>query len=76
MPELISEREIQARLRFEVKTAGGAKKWLRKHKITGHDHVEHMISDGRAATFPDVMRALGFQRVVLFESSEEDGGLG
>lgn len=47
--------------------AGGAAKWLRKHKLGSRfDHVLHMIENGSAATLPDIQAALKFKTVILY----------
>jgi|UPI00059F6B34 hypothetical protein len=71
--ELLTEDELKQALRTAVEAAGGAKKWLRANKITGKDHILHMVSDGRAATLPDILRVLGYRPVTLFECVPESG---
>lgn len=67
MAELFTGAELQAMLREDVAAAGGAKKWLRKHKVSGCDHILHMVANGDAATLDDILRVLGFTRVVRYE---------
>lgn len=65
MPELFTREEVQKVLREAVRDAGGAKKWLRKHKLCQYNL--HMIEDGRGATLPGVLEALGFRKVDRYE---------
>lgn len=67
MAEIFDEREVREYLRAEVEAAGGAKKWLKKNKMFGYDHVLHMVANGDAATTPRILEALGFRRVDRFE---------
>lgn len=67
MPARLTQEELHALMREQVEAAGGARKWLRLHKLSSFDHVQHMISDGRMATDERVLPVLGFRRVVLFE---------
>lgn len=71
MTDLLTERELEAILAAQVAEAGGAKKWLRKHKLTGFDHVLHMISNGDAATLDRVIQVLGYRPVRRFERIEK-----
>ena len=66
MAELFTAEELRAYLRSEVESAGGAKKWCRRNKIS-MDYALHMVANGDAATLSDVLRALGFCRVVMYK---------
>lgn len=55
-----------------VREGGGAKRWLRRHKVFGFEAVTHMVSDGRIATHERVLPALGFERAVLYEGVPEE----
>lgn len=68
VPERFTEDEVRRHLRDQVAAAGGARKWLRKHKLSGFDHVLHMIEDGRLGTDERLLSVLGFKRVVLYEA--------
>jgi len=68
MSELFTLEEIQRHLREEVAQAGGANKWLRKHKATGFDHCLHMIDNGSAASLDGVLPLLGLKKVVRYEA--------
>lgn len=72
MSELKTQEDLEAVLRGAVALAGGAKKWCRKNKIYGHDHSLHMITNGRGATFDDVMRVLGYRRVYRYEKIDTE----
>jgi hypothetical protein len=72
MAELFTADELTAQLREDVALAGGAKKWLRKNKVLGNDHLLHMVTDGRAATLDDFLRVLGFRKVVRYEPIPPD----
>ena len=64
MPELFTQEELQRYMREEVLRAGGAKKWLRKNKVFGSDHMLHMVTNGDAATLSNCLAALGFRKVI------------
>ena len=65
--ELFTKEDVEKYLREEVSMAGGAKKWLRKHKLGGQfDHILHMVEDGRAATLPAMQHVLKFKTVILY----------
>jgi hypothetical protein len=72
--ELFTHAQCQAYFCEEVRLAGGAKKWLRKNKVTGLDHVLHMINDGRYFTHPQIMERLGFREVVRWEAVRSSMG--
>jgi hypothetical protein len=65
--ELFTEAQCERYFREEVAAAGGAKKWLRKNKIHGKDHVLHMIEDGRLFCDFYISKKLGFRRVERWE---------
>lgn len=67
MAELFERDECIAYFRGEVLKAGGAKKWLRKNKVFGLDHVLHMIDSGSYFDHPEVMARLGFKPVERWE---------
>jgi len=64
---LLGAVELEAILRAEVQAAGGAKKWLRKKKVKGFEHILHMVADGRAATLDDMLTVLGYERIVVYK---------
>jgi hypothetical protein len=68
MAELFTREECERYFREEVARAGGAKKWLRKNKISGLDHVHHMIDNGQYFTHPQVLYRLGLKPVERWES--------
>lgn len=45
MTELLTRDECVRYFRDEVATAGGAKKWLRKNKVFGCEHILHLIEN-------------------------------
>ncbi len=63
---MIHLAELQAIMKAEVEAAGGPKKWARKHKIYSVDHIPHMVADGRAATSPVCLEALGYDAVTMY----------
>ena len=67
MSEIFTIEQVQQHLRDEVAEAGGAKKWLRKNKVFGCDHILHRVQNGDAATLPRVMKVLKFRRVDRYE---------
>jgi hypothetical protein len=69
MIALLTQKELEDRLRKEVENAGGAKKWCRKHNVL-MDHALHMIVNGTAATLPNVLDRLGFRAVTRYEPRE------
>lgn len=71
MSELFTQQEIEAHLRDEVREAGGAKKWLKRHKLGSQfDHVLHMVENGSAATLPRIQYALKFKTVIMYAPSQ------
>lgn len=74
MTELFTEAEVEKYMREEVADAGGPKKWLRKNKVHGFDHILHMIANGSAATLPHILPALGFKRVTRYEAASPATG--
>lgn len=73
MGELFTREQCQSHLREEVQKAGGAKKWLRKNKVFGLDHVPHLIENGSYFHHPDVLRVLGFKQAERWEAVNEAG---
>jgi len=71
MGELFTREQCEKYFREEVKRAGGSKKWLRKHKVYGLDHVYHMIDNGSYFHHPRVMEVLGFKAVERWEAPND-----
>lgn len=72
MTEIFTLEEVKFYMRDEVRAAGGAKKWLRKHKLRNQfDHVLHMVENGDAATSPPILDALGFRRITRYVAEEQ-----
>lgn len=68
MAEIFTEKEVEEYLRQEVQEAGGAAKWLKKHKMfMFYKHILHMFDNGSAATLPQVLDTLGFVRKTVYE---------
>lgn len=63
--ELLTAAELKVLLREAVADAGGAKAWLRKHKMI-ESHIHHMFTNGDAATLPNVLRELGYEPVTMY----------
>lgn len=63
--ELFSRSECEEYFREEVRAAGGAKKWLRKHKFSSFEfsHCLHLIENGGLFDNDRIRERLGFQRI-------------
>jgi hypothetical protein len=68
MAEIFTADEVATYMRHEVDAAGGARKWLRKHRMLSEAHIIHMIEDGTAATIPRFLSELGFRQIVRYEA--------
>jgi len=66
MTDLLTKENLKAKLREDVKAAGGALKWLKKHDMSSQKYVAHMYDNGDAATFPETLRILGYQPVTMY----------
>jgi hypothetical protein len=71
--ELFTREQCEKYFREEVADAGGAKKWLKKNKVYGMDHVHHMVNDGSYFEHPVVMDRLGFKKVERWEAVRVHG---
>jgi hypothetical protein len=70
MYELFTAEECEVYFRAEVEAAGGPKKWLRKHRLTGFDSVEHMIASGRLFRDQRIRKVLGFEPVERWRATK------
>lgn len=66
MDDLFTIDDIEQYLRIEVESAGGARKWCRKNKVS-MDHALHMIENGSAASIDRVLDALGMEKVIRYK---------
>lgn len=65
MTGLLTQKDIEQRLREEVKAAGGAKKWCRKNNVS-MNHALHMVENGSAATLDKILDVLGLEKVTRY----------
>lgn len=65
--DLLTDAQLHKMLAAQVAEAGGARKWLRKHKLTSYKHAEHMFDNGDAATLDRVLPILGYKPVRRYQ---------